>query len=410
MKDSVGTPISGTFDGPEYQATIVDNLLHGSGRVHAPRAVDLAILFAMGVLLGAATGAMRRRWLPVVLLVAAVATITALGWLAFAAGRVIDLGAPASAGMLAWAATTMFLLLTEGRYNKWLEGAFGMYLAPSVIDALKGDPGLLALGGAQREVTILFSDVAGFSTFSRQLGPQRLVQLLNAYLTTHGEAIHAEGGTISKFIGDAVMAVYGDPLPQPDQAVRACRTALDVQRRIPTLRPLWESMGLTSFAARIGLNSGTANVGNMGSSQRFDYTVMGDVLNLSSRLEGANKYFGTKILLGPATFAQAQDAILAKAIGRVIVVGWDTPEPVYELVAMREGATADLVAHVAAWDRATAAMRAGDLAGAAAALADAERLRPGDGACAWLGKVLAAMRAGTEPTPWSGVVRLEGKG
>jgi adenylate cyclase len=218
------------------------------------------------------------------------------------------------------------------------------------------------------------------------------------------------GRTISKFIGDAVMAVFGAPVPQPDQAVRACRTALDVQRRIPELRPLWESMGLSSFAVRIGLNSGPAVVGNMGSRQRFDYTSMGEIVNLSSRLEGANKYFGTKILIGPSTHDQAREAILAKQIGRVVVVGWDTPEPVYELVAMREGASADLVAHVAAWDRATSAMRAGDLSAADTALLDAERLRPGDGACAFLRKLLSSLHSGAEPTPWSGIIKLEGKG
>ncbi len=409
-KDLVATPLGGDFEGPVLQATVVDDVLHGDGRVRVPRAVDLAVLAILGAGLGALTVRAKRRWLPPVVAFAALGALFAAGWWTFGRGLVMDLGAPATAALVAWAGGTLFLLFTEGRYNKWLEGAFGLYLAPSVIEALKGDPSLLALGGARREITVLFSDVAGFSSFSRQLGPENLVKLLNEYLTSHGEAIHAEGGTISKFIGDAVMAVYGDPVPQPDQAVRACRTALDVQRRLPELRPLWEAMGLTSFAVRVGVNSGPAVVGNMGSRQRFDYTSMGEIVNLSSRLEGANKYFGTKILIGPATYAQAKDAVLVKQIGRVVVVGWDTPEPVYELVGMRDGAPADLVAHVAAWDRATAAMRAGDLAAAEAALAEAERLRRDDGACAWLRKLLAAMRGGTEPTPWSGVVKLEGKG
>ena len=409
-KDLIATPLGGDFEGPVYQATVVDDLLHGDGRVRVPAGVDLAVLALLGAGAGALTVRAKRRWLPLAAVLIAIGALFATGWWTFAGGRVMDLGAPTTAALVAWAAGTLFLLFTEGRYNKWLEGAFGLYLAPSVIDALKSDPSLLALGGARRDITVLFSDVAGFSSFSRQLGPENLVRLLNEYLTSHGEAIHAEGGTISKFIGDAVMAVYGDPVPQPDQAVRACRTALDVQRRIPELRPLWESMGLSSFAVRIGLNSGPAVVGNMGSRQRFDYTSMGEIVNLSSRLEGANKYFGTKILIGPSTHDQARDAILAKQIGRVVVVGWDTPEPVYELVAMREGAPADLVAHVAAWDRATSAMRAGDLSAADTALLDAERLRPGDGACAFLRKLLSSLHSGAEPTPWSGIIKLEGKG
>ena len=408
-KDILATPMGGTYDGPELQATVVDDLLHGDGRVRAPAAVDVAVLLLLGALAGAVTGASARRWVPLAALAGAAAALGAAGAWWFSRGVVLDLGAPVSAAVLAWAATTLCLLLTEGRYNKWLEGAFGRYLAPVVIDAMKKDPSVLALGGARREITILFSDVAGFSKFSRTLAPEQLVHLLNEYLTAHGDVIHAQDGVIDKFIGDAVMAFFGDPVPQPDHALRACRAALGVQAAMPALEPLWRSLGLTSFTVRIGLNSGPAVVGNMGSRRRFDYTAMGDTVNLASRLEGANKYFGSKILLGPKTYGLARDAVVARPLARLVVVGWDVPEPVYELLALREGAPADALALVDAFTRAQDAARRGDLDAADRALDDAERARPGDGPTAWFRAKVAAMRAGTEPTPWSGVLVLDAK-
>jgi adenylate cyclase len=316
---------------------------------------------------------------------------------------------PLVAGVLTWGATTAFTLLTEGRYNKWLESTFSRYLAPSVIEALKRDPELLKLGGTRREVTVLFSDIAGFTSISEGLPPERLSELLNRYLTPHCDAVFAHDGTVDKFIGDAVVAFYGDPIPQADHALRGCRTALEVQAALPALEPVWRGMGLSKFEVRIGLNSGVATLGNMGSAQRFNYTALGDTVNLASRLEGANKAFGTRILLGEATRAAAGDAVLAKSLGRLVVVGKEEPVGVHELVALRERATPDEVHHVEAFARAVAAAKSGDLAAARTALSESERLRPGDGACAWFATLLAKLASGAEPSPWSGVVTLTGK-
>lgn len=408
-KDLVATPMAGDFEGPVLQATIVDNLLRGHGRVRVADGIDAALLLLLGAAVGAATVGPRRRWIGGLALLVALGLVVGLAALAFEARRIVDVGAPATSACLAFAAGTVLLLRTEGRYNRWLEGAFGLYLSPKVVEALQADPSRLALGGAQRDVTVLFSDVAGFSSIARTLSAPDLVSLLNEYLTHHGEAIHAEEGTISKFIGDAVMAVYGDPLPQPDQALRACRTALDVLARLPALKGTLAALGVAKFEVRIGLNTGPAVVGNLGSRQRFDYTSMGEVVNLASRLEGANKYFGTSILAGPRTREEAGDAVVARAVARVVVVGWDAPEPVYEILGLRASAAPDLLAHVAAYERAADAMRAGDLAAAEEALAEARRCRPSDGPTAWLRGVLEAMRRGEVPSPWSGVARLEGK-
>jgi adenylate cyclase len=407
--DVVSSPVDPVYDGPELQATILDNLLHGGERVRASPALNLAWTVGVAALVGLLTLAPHGRRLPHLLAFLALAAAVAVGFLVFRGGTALDLFVPLVAGALTWGAGTAFTLLTEGRYNKWLESTFSRYLAPSVIDALKRDPQLLQLGGTKRELTVLFSDIAGFTTISEEIGATQVSQLLNHYLTPHCDAVFAHDGVVDKFIGDAVVAFYGDPIPQHDHALRGCRTALDVQAALPALEPVWRRMGLTKFEVRVGLNSGVASVGNMGSQQRFNYTALGDTVNLASRLEGANKAFGTRILMGEGTRSGAGDAVLAKPLGRLVVVGKEEPVGVYELVALRERATPEQVRHVAAFERAVAAAQAGDLAAARAALAEAAALVPGDGACAWFGALLGRLASGAEPSPWSGVVTLTGK-
>ena len=295
--------------------------------------------------------------------------------------------------------------MTEGRRNRWLEGAFGRYMAPPLIAALKRDPALLALGGRRRTVTLLFSDVAGFTRLSESLPPEDVVRLLNRYLTAHCAAVMEEGGVVDKFEGDAVMAFFGDPVEQADHAARACRAALRVQAELPALDPLLAELGVEDFSVRVGLNSGSAVVGNMGSDQRFDYTCMGDAVNLASRLEGAGKKFGAPIMVGEATARDAGDTMLFKALGAAKVVGREEPVVVFELVAVRDEADDALREHVAAFDEALAAARTGDVETARAALARAESRRAGDGPCAWFAEVLDAL----EGRPWDGLTVLDAK-
>jgi adenylate cyclase len=410
QEDVLATSVHGVYDGPEFQATAIDDLLHGNGRVLAPQRTNDVLLVLL--LLVAGVGALapkRRLWLH-----AAPALLAALHGFAafhvFGSNRlVLDLGTPVVGLGLLWAAGLAYRLLTEGRRNRWLEGTFGMYLAPSIIEELKKDPTRLALGGHERDITILFSDIAGFTGQSERLTPTQLVDLLNEYLTRHTEAVHAEGGVVDKFIGDAVMGFWGDPLPTPDHALRACRTALAVRDGLPALEPLWRKLGLTHFEVRFGVNSGPAVVGNMGSRTRFSYTAMGDSVNLASRLEGANKFFGSQILLGPGTHTAVANEMLCRPLAEIAVKGKEQAVAVCELLAAKAGAPADLVAHLRAYEEAHRALREGRLDAARAALSEAERLRPGDGPTAWLRDLLGRMEQGSEPVPWSGRVRLDAK-
>lgn len=401
-KDVVTTPLSGYLLGPEYQATILDNLLHGDGRVRVPALGNALVLLLACLLSGAVGGALKGRALPHLPPLLLLAGVVALGWWLFARGQVLDLFTPVAALTLTWGGTSVLRLATEGRRNRWLEGTFGRYVSPEIVEALKQDPTLLALGGRRRDLTILFSDIAGFTKISENHPSESVVRLLNIYLTSQSAEVKATSGVIDKFVGDAVMAFWGDPIEMPDHALRAVRTALRSQRVLPEIAPQLAALGLPPVANRIGINSGNALVGNMGSEERFDYTAIGDHVNLASRLEGANKAFGTRLLVGPLTYLQVKDHVLAKRLADLVVVGRSAPVRVYEVLSLAEDAPEDMRAHAAAFQRAHEALRRGALPEAEAALAEAERLRPGDGATRWLAGVAERLRSGALPTPWDG--------
>ena len=396
------TPMGTSTLGPLVHATALDNLLHADGRVRVAGWLQALILLVGLALLGAYGGASRGRIAPHLLAVAGGALYVLLALWLFAQGSVLDLFVPLLGGLLVWAFGSAARFLTEGRRNRWLESTFGRYLSPDVIEALKQDPDKLRLGGQRKELTIFFSDVAGFTSIAEQLQAEQVVELLNRHLTLESRAVMHEGGVIDKFQGDAVMAFFGDPLDTPDHALRACRTALRCIAALEELRGMQAELGLDRLDVRIGLNTGTALVGNMGSLDRFDYTCMGDSVNLASRLEGANKVFGSRILIGPRLREQAGDAILARPLADLVVVGKVEAVPVYELVSLTEDASEAQRVHVAAFVRAREALMAGDLEAAAQAMDEAEAAQPRQGPVAWLRQVRAQMEAGRRPTPWDG--------
>lgn len=220
--------------------------------------------------------------------------------------------------------------------------AFQFYLSPAVVEELVNDPDKLRLGGSRREISAFFSDIAGFTTISEQLDPADLTALLNEYLGAMTEIVLEEGGTVDKYIGDAIVAMFGAPLDQPDHAVRACRAALRCSRRLDELRPTWVARGWPEVHARIGVNSGVALVGNMGSSKRFDYTMLGDTVNLAARLEGANKAYGTKLMIGPTTSELARDAIALRELDLVRVKGKLNGVAIFEPLGLRGEVSAEV--------------------------------------------------------------------
>ena len=224
------------------------------------------------------------------------------------------------------------------RQKQFIQKAFGNYVSKPVMKEIIRNPKSLKLGGEKRQMTVLFSDIAGFTTLSENLPPEKLSKALNVYLSRMTEVVFENNGVVDKFIGDAVMAFWGAPIADQSHAYNACKTALKMQAAIDELRPELEKLGFSNFFVRVGLNSGDVTVGNMGSDSRFDYTVLGDNVNLSSRLEGLNKEYGTKILIGEGTYELVKDRIEARLIDIVAVKGKKTGVKVYELQGTGESA------------------------------------------------------------------------
>jgi adenylate cyclase len=225
---------------------------------------------------------------------------------------------------------------TEGKQKRFIKGAFRQYLSPAVIEQLIEHPERLKLGGEKRTVSIFFSDIQGFTGISEGLDPEELIALLNEYLSAMTDILQEEGGTVDKYIGDAIVAFWNAPLNQTDHAERAARSALRCQEKLAEMRPgIRERIGKDLFM-RVGLNTGTAVIGNMGSRSRFNYTALGDAVNLAARLEGINKQFGTYILVSDTLRKALPDKFQAREISTVAVVGRKEPVRVFELLSPKD--------------------------------------------------------------------------
>jgi adenylate cyclase len=249
-------------------------------------------------------------------------------------GLWLELAFPEAAIGATFALAASVEYLTEGRQRRQLRAAFDKYMAPEVVDEIMRHPEI-KLGGEKKELSILFSDIAGFTTISERLRPEELVELLNEYLSAMTDIIRQQRGNVNKYLGDGIMAIFGAPLGEPTHATLACYAALDSQAALARLRSDWKSQGRPEIAARIGINTGDVVVGNMGSQTRLEYTVMGDNVNLASRLEGANKFYDTPILIGRRTYELAQADVEVREVDLLRVKGKLEPVVVYELLARK---------------------------------------------------------------------------
>jgi adenylate cyclase len=286
---------------------------------------------------------------------------------------------------------------------------FGQYMSESVIQHLLAHPEKLRLGGERRRVTLFFSDLAGFTTISEKLDPETVVALLNRYLSEMTDIILSEAGAVDKFEGDAIMAFWGAPLDQDDQALRACRAAIRQRDALARLNDEFRAQGLPRLKLRIGLHTGDAIVGNLGSEKRFDYTAIGDTVNLASRLEGLNKFYGTAIMASEAAVAAAGAAVAFRELDLVAVKGKETAVRVFEVLNM----TADLPAAGAAvrddFALALARFRQGDFAGAAGAFTEFLAQHSDDGpARAFLARCRKFLEQ-PPPAGWDTVFRPDSK-
>jgi len=219
----------------------------------------------------------------------------------------------------------------ENKQKRFIRKALSYYLSESVMREVLSNPKKLSLGGERKEITVLFSDIAGFTTISEKLAPETLAQLLNQYLTRMTNIVFTQVGVLDKYIGDAVMAFWGAPLTQKEHALMACTAAIRMQEEIAIIQADWKKIDIEKFDVRIGINTGDMVVGNMGSDLRFDYTLLGDNVNLGSRLEGINKEYGTHIIISQSTYDQVKDKVIARRLDTVAVKGKAKGVTIYEL-------------------------------------------------------------------------------
>jgi len=336
MADLRVTPFDGLFPGVEIHANILDNILRNDFVVQ-PRWVVLAetgIILAAVLLLGFGLHYARGLIGAVVAAALVVAYVAGSQWVFVSEGMPLSLVYPMLAIVLTYMAIGVQHYAVEEREKRKIRDAFGLYLSPSLARLVSERPEMLALGGDKRELTVLFSDIRGFTTISERLEPEVLVELLNEFLGEMTDVIFTYDGTLDKYIGDAIMAVWGAPLHQPDHAARACKAALGMANRLlDVLDDNWKQRGWPVLDIGIGLNTGPMVVGNMGSARRLSYTVIGDNVNLGSRLEGLNKMYGSRIIASEATVQAAGDVVVAREVDMVRVKGKRLPVRIFELLA-----------------------------------------------------------------------------
>ena len=332
------TPLSNICPGVEIHATLLDNLLTGDFlRDVSPAAAALSTLM-LALLAAVSVVSLATRAWHSVLAFALFAPMPALiGFAAYPLGFWWPVVLPTNAVMAALTGAVVLNYATEGRRKAFIKKAFRHYLSPAVIERILDDPSQLKLGGERKELTILFSDIEGFSTFSEKLDPESLTSLLNAFLSDMTDIILDEGGTLDKYEGDAIIAFWNAPADQPDHAERACRAALKCREKIRERQEEYARKAGAPLRMRFGINTGVVVVGNMGSAKRFDYTVLGDAANLASRLEGANKFFGTRIMISQETWQKTSGRFTGRRIGLLRVVGRAKPVEVFELTGLEAG-------------------------------------------------------------------------
>ncbi|OGR48503.1 MAG: hypothetical protein A2X40_06945 [Elusimicrobia bacterium GWC2_65_9] len=341
LLDNRPSPVSPVFPGTEIIAAATDNLINRDFLTPAPWAATPALVLAALLCALGASRLSSRAWFSLALMLVSSAALAGAACLAFQRGVWLDMAAPPLALWLGFAAASAYGYAVEGRQKRYIQRAFSQYLSPEIVKRIVDNPEMLALGGERRDATFYFSDIQGFTSFSEKLAPEMLTRLMNRYLGEMTDTILASGGTLDKYIGDAVMAFWGAPAPCADHALVACKAALANQKRLEVLRGEFARQGYPPVRNRIGLNSGPASIGNMGSAARLSYTAIGDSVNLASRLEGANKAYGTYILISESTRSLAADAVEVRELDYVKVKGKNLPIRVYELLGLKGETDAD---------------------------------------------------------------------
>ncbi|MEK6699755.1 MAG: adenylate/guanylate cyclase domain-containing protein [Nitrospirota bacterium] len=330
------TPFSPNMAGIEKHASVVDNILRGDFISRTPAVAVIPLIFLFAGILGfylPRQGAKAGAALFLALFIGYGAVVY---YLFVAQGVWFNLVYPWAAVLLGYTSQTAYRFFTEERRARDIRRMFSSYVSKRIVDELIRDPSKAKLGGARKEITVLFSDIRGFTTFSERHEPEEVVSMLNEYLGAMTDIVFEHDGTLDKFVGDAVMALWGAPVGQPAHAEMAVRCALAMIRRLEELQKKWAAEGKDVLDIGIGINTGGMVVGNMGAEgKKMDYTVIGDNVNLGARVEGLTRQYNNHIIITEFTYAKVKDIVEVKPLGSVTVKGKERPVIIYDLVGMK---------------------------------------------------------------------------
>jgi len=397
-KDSFLTPFTGaageTTYGVEIHATIAANFLDGRQIALPPKWLESALLFFLPVIALLTFTYLKPLWGAGALVVLAL-----LPWAgahaAFQRGLWLPTVIPSAIQLpLAYTVSLVWYYMTTVRERERVKRAFSLYLSPDAAKQVAEDPEALNLGGEEIVATAMFTDIAGFTSVAEPMTAKETAAMLNRYFSEATGHVFESGGTLVKYIGDAVFAIWNAPVRLPDHAARACQAAQALARMNPE----------SGLKTRIGVHTGPMLVGNLGSSQRFDYTAIGDAVNLASRIEGLNKMMGTRAIVSGETLAAAGAGIPTRKLGRVRVVGRSEPVALHELVSDEA-----VEAIKEPFEAALADFERGDLERAASGFRGVLAARPGDGPATFYVKECERVRAEASLVPWTGVITAEHK-
>jgi len=402
----VKTVVRDSLPGVYVHATAINNILNGDGLGEFSRTAYLALTLPLAIL-GALLALGARPLIGGGALVIAILLWTTGCVIGFQQALVFPLLDPISASIAAFFTMMAYRFLIADRDKRFLRRAFAYYLSPAVIERMVRSEKPPELGGESRVVTVLFSDVAGFTSISERLAPGDLVRFMNTYLSAMTDIIEAHGGFVDKYIGDAIVAVFGAPLNDPDHARQAVTAALKCRDQLARMQNQFELPDDIVVAARIGLNTGMTLVGNIGSTRRFNYTVMGDTVNLAARLESINKAYGTAVMVSGETAETCGDTIVFREVDRVRVVGKSEPVVMMEPLGFTDTLPPDAARAKAAYEAALDDYYRQNFAVAAPAF-DA-LAADGDGPARLMGARANDYQAAPPPADWGGVTVLDAK-
>jgi adenylate cyclase len=319
--------------GAEVYANLIDNLIHQRYFRDLPLYISLLIILFVSIL---AYWAMRLRMiLSTFCFAGTLAAWVAIAIVAFHRLVILDFTGVTLAIIGSFGVLLIHRALLEEKQKREVRQMFGQYVSPEIVDVLVKDPSKIRLGGDRRNMTVLFLDIAHFTTISEKMKPEDLIKFLNTYLTALTDVIHKHNGVVDKYIGDCIMAFWNAPLDFPRHRSLACRAAVECLGEVRRLNEEYVDPSIPELAVRIGLNSGDVVVGNTGSARKLSYTVLGDDVNLASRLEGANKFFGSTAMASEDTFSEAREVVEGRLLGSIRVVGKEIPIKVFELLAKK---------------------------------------------------------------------------